>query len=89
MKYVVLLTGLGVAVYAIGNGSGYGHLGVGWTLANHYVAGGILCMMFCFSVGIWMSRVFKPRPVRGGFWICSLSLIVLVTLPHWGTADTP
>lgn len=89
LKYVVLLTGLGVAVYAIGNGSGYGHLGVGWTLANHYVAGGILCMMFCFSVGIWMSRVFKPRPVRGGFWICSLSLIVLVALPHWGTSDTP
>ena len=81
---VVGVTGIGVAWYAIGNGSGYGHLGVGWTMADHYLEAGLLGMTFCFSTGLLMARVFKPRQVRGAFWICSLATVALLAVPHLG-----
>lgn len=87
LTVVVVLTGLGVGGYAIGNGSGYGHLGVGWTMADHYLGAGILGMLFCFSAGLLMARVFKPVRIRGAFWLCSLGVIVLVAMPRVGDAD--
>lgn len=81
---VVCLTGTGVAWYAIGNGSGYGHLGIGWTMADHYLEAGLLSMTFCFSTGLLMARVFKPLPVRGAFWMCSMGTVILLALPHLG-----
>lgn len=81
---VVGVTGIGVTWYAIGNGSGYGHLGVGWTMADHYLEAGLLGMTFCFSTGLLMARVFKPRQVRGTFWICSLATVALLAVPHLG-----
>lgn len=88
LAVVVGLTGVGVAWYAIGNGSGYGHLGVGWTMADHYLAAGILSMTCCFSTGLLMARMFKPARIRGAFWLCSLSVIGLVAMPRLGNADT-
>lgn len=84
LKVWTVILGLGLAWYAIGNGSGYGHLGVGWTMANHYLWGGLLCMMFCFSVGLLISRVFKPIDIKGAFWWCSLGIIIIVAVPHIG-----
>lgn len=89
LTILVGVTGVGVAWYAIGNGSGYGHLGVGWTMGNHYLSAGFLCMMFCFSIGLLMSRVFKPVRIRGAFWLCSLGIIVLVAMPHLGGEEAP
>ncbi len=83
----IALTGAGVAWYAIGNGSGYGHLGVGWTMGDHYLAAGLLCMAFCFSIGLFMARTFKPVAIRGAFWLCSLGIIILVSVPHVGTVE--
>lgn len=85
---VVGLTGIGVACYAVGNGSGYGHLGVGWTMDNHYLAAGLLGMTFCFSTGLLMARLFRPVHVRGTFWLCSLGIIALVGMPRIGDAET-
>lgn len=86
---LVAITGIGVAWYAIGNGSGYGHLGVGWTMSNYYLSAGFLCMMFCFSAGLLISRIFKPVHIRGAFWICSLGIVVLVAMPHLGGTGFP
>ncbi len=88
LSVLVALTGIGVACYAIGNGSGYGHVGVGWTMANHYLEAGFLCMMFCFSAGLLMSRVFKPVRIPGAFWLCSLGVVALLVVPHLGGNDT-
>lgn len=88
LSVVVGLSGIGVAWYAIGNGSGYGHLGTGWTLADHYLEAGILSMTFCFSTGLLMARTFKPLRLRGAFWLCSLGVAMLVAMPRIGGADT-
>lgn len=85
----VALTGFGVAFYAIGNGSGYGHLGVGWTMADGYLWAGLLCMSFCFSIGMLMSRLFRPLKIRGAFWLCSAVLAFLLAMPHLGGEEMP
>lgn len=87
LSVVVGATGIAVAWYAIGNGSGYGHIGVGWTMANHYLGAGILCMTFCFSTGLLISRIFKPLRVKGAFWLCSIGVVLLVSMPYIGNAE--
>lgn len=81
---LVALAGLGLASFAIFNFSGYGHLGVGWTLLDYNLSGGFLRVLFSFSMGLLMSRVFKPVRIRGAFWICSLGLAILFSVPHLG-----
>ena len=89
LKIWVGLTGVGLAGFAIGNGSGYGHLGVGWTMADYNLWAGLLCVSFCFSAGLLVSRVFKPIRIRGAFWICSLAVVALTAVPHLGGAESP
>ena len=80
----VALTGLGLAAFAVGNGSGYGHLGVGWSLLDWNLPGGLLRLLFAFPMGLLLSRVFRPVPVRGAFWICSLAVVALLGVPYVG-----
>ena len=87
LAVLVALAGIGLASYATGNGSGYGHLGVGWSLSGTNFPGGMLRLLFAFSAGLLMSRVFKPVHIRGAFWLCSLGVIVLLCMPHVGGAD--
>lgn len=81
----VVLTGAGLASFALFNLSGFGHLGVGWSLLDYNLPGGLLRMMFSFSVGLLMSRLFKPVHIRGAFWWCSLGITILLCVPHLGT----
>ena len=85
----VTLTGAGLAAFALGNGSGYGHLGVGWSLADHNLVGGSLRLLFAFPMGLLLSRVFRPVAVRGAFWICSLAIIGLLSVPYVGDGTAP
>ena len=41
-------------------------------------------MLFAFSAGLLMSRIFKPVKIRGAFWICSIAIAVLLSIPHIG-----
>ena len=34
-----------------------------------------------------MSRVFKPIHVKGAFWICSLAIVVLLSMPYVGDGE--
>lgn len=85
----VTLTGAGLAAFAVGNGSGYGHLGVGWSLADHNLVGGSLRLLFAFPMGLLLSRVFRPVAVRGAFWICSLAIVGLLSVPYVGDGTAP
>src|SRR5690606_25848833 len=49
--------------------------------------GGFLRLLFSFSAGVLMSRKFKPVEVKGAFWICSLAIIILLSIPHIGEAE--
>lgn len=86
---LVVSAGAGLASYAIFNLSGYGHLGVGWTLLDYNLLGGFLRVLFSFSMGLLMSRLFKPVRIRGAFWICSLGLVILFSIPHLGGMEYP
>jgi peptidoglycan/LPS O-acetylase OafA/YrhL len=86
---LVALAGVGLASFAIGNLSGFGHLGVGWTLADYNLLGGFLRLLFAFSAGLLLSRVFKPVHITGAFWKCSLVIVVLLSMPYIGNGNSP
>ena len=81
---VVIVSGICLAAFGIGNLSGYGHLGVGWSMTGYNFPGGLLRMIFSYSAGLLMSRVFRPMKVKGAFWICTLALVVLFSVPRIG-----
>ena len=84
---VVTVSGIGLASYAVFNLSGYGHLGVGWSLADNNLLGGSLRLMFAFSAGLLLSRVFKPANIKGAFLICILAIIGLLSMPYIGNEE--
>lgn len=89
LAVLVALSGVGLATFAIGNFSGYGHLGVGWSMADYNLIGGFLRLLFAFSIGLLMSRNFKPVKIKGAFWICSLAIVILLSMPYVGDGSAP
>ncbi|MBR3615259.1 MAG: acyltransferase [Bacteroidaceae bacterium] len=77
-----ILLGIAHAWFFIGNVSGYDMIGVGWTIDEVNFWGGLVRMLFPFSMGILIARTFKPRKVKGAFWICSVTLVVLFSVPY-------
>lgn len=82
LTIVVVLLGVALASFAIFKVSGYGNIGVGWTLDGVNFIGGLLRMLFPFSMGMLLSRNFKPMKLRGAFWICTLVMIALFAVPY-------
>ncbi len=82
LSVLVLLLGVGLAWFALFDVVGYGMIGVGWTLDGMNFFGGSLRMLFPFSLGMLLSRNFRPVKVRGAFWICSLVLLLLFCVPY-------
>lgn len=78
----VVLLGVALAAFAVFNVSTYGNIGVGWTLDGVNFLGGSLRMLSPFSLGMLMSRNFKPMKVKGAFWICAIALIALFSVPY-------
>lgn len=82
LTVLVGLLGIGLASFAIFDVSGYGSIGVGWTLDGVNFVGGLLRMLFPFSMGLLLSRNFNPIKIRGAFWICTVLLIALFSVPY-------
>ena len=61
--------------------SGYDMIGIGWTLDTANFFGGLLRMMFPFSLGMLMARNFKPVKIKGIFWIAWAVLFGLFSVP--------
>ena len=68
--------------FFVGDVSGYDMVGVGWTIDGVNFWGGLVRMLFPFTMGMLLARTFKPRKVKGAFGICSVLLILLFTLPY-------
>lgn len=83
---LVFIAGCGLASFAI-----FGPLGdicVGYSLTGMEFTGGSLRLLFSFSAGLLLSRVFKPAAnVKGAFWICSLGVVALLAVPRIGGAE--
>lgn len=89
LTILVVFAGLALTSFAVFNLSGYGHLGVGWSLSENNLLGGLLRLLFSFSLGLLMSRKFKPIRIKGAFWISSITIIVLLSMPYIGDGSMP
>ena len=78
---LVVLLGLLLTGFALTDPSGYGCIGVGWTLDGVNFVGGLLRMAFPYSLGLLMSRHFKPCRIKGAFLLSTLLLLVLFHVP--------
>ncbi|MGN0257928.1 MAG: acyltransferase family protein [Bacteroides sp.] len=78
---LVVLLGLLLTGFALTDPSGYGFIGVGWTLDGVNFVGGLLRMAFPYSLGLLMSRHFKPCRIKGAFLLSTLLLLVLFHVP--------
>lgn len=78
-----LTVALGVAWcwFATTDVSGYDMVGIGWTLDKANFFGGLLRMMFPFSLGMLLARNFKPVKIKGIFWIAWAVLFGLFSVP--------
>lgn len=85
LAILVGLCGAGLAAFSLLNLSGSGNIGVGWSLIDYNLLGGLLRVMFSFPMGLLLSRVFKPVKVRGAFWLCAVALAVLLAMPYVGS----
>ncbi len=85
LTWFVILLGLGLTAFTWLNGSGYGNIGVGWSMYDAGFGSGLLRMLFPFSTGILLSRHFKPVKIKGAFWICSAILLALFLVPYIGS----
>ena len=78
---MVIALGAMLGCFAIFDFSGYGSIGVGWTIDTVNVLGGALRMLFPFTAGLLLSRRLRPVRVKGAFWICSVLLAALLFVP--------
>ncbi|MGL4806221.1 MAG: acyltransferase family protein [Bacteroidales bacterium] len=84
LTVLVALAGIGLATFSFLNLSGFGNMGVGWSMGGYGYIGGFLRLLFSFSMGLLLSRKFKPVKIKGAFWICALSVIILMSIPYVG-----
>jgi len=85
LSVLVFLAGCGLASFAI-----FGPLGdlcVGYSLTGTEFTGGSLRLLFSFSAGLLLSRIFRPVNIKGAFWICSISVVALLAVPRLGGAE--
>ena len=69
--------------FAVTDQSGYSSIGVGWTVDRTNILGGSLRMLCPFTMGILMSRIFKPmKNVRGAFWTSAALLLAIFHVPY-------
>ena len=68
--------------FFVGKVSGYDMVGVGWTVDEVNFWGGLVRMLFPFTMGMLLARIFKPSKVKGAFWICSIVLVMLFAVPY-------
>jgi peptidoglycan/LPS O-acetylase OafA/YrhL len=85
LKRLVLLAGCGLAAFAV-----FGPLGdicVGYAMTGNDLTGGTLRLLFAFSAGLLLSRIFKPVKVRGAFWIGTVTVVALLAVPRIGGSE--
>ena len=72
-----------LAWFAVTAQSGYGSIGVGWTVDRTNILGGSLRMLCPFTIGLLLSRIFKPiHYARGAFWTSAALLLIIFHVPY-------
>lgn len=85
LTVLVVAAGCGLATFAIFGP--YGDICAGFQLTGTEFTGGFLRLLFSFSAGLLLSRIFKPTHIKGAFWLCSLFIIALLSVPRIGGTE--
>lgn len=81
----VLLTGAGLAAFAIAGP--LGDICVGFAMTSENIGGGLLRLFFAFPMGLLLARVFRPTKVHGAFWIGAAAVVLVAAVPRLGGYD--
>lgn len=102
LKVATVVLGVLFAGFAVLNLSGYGSVGVGWTLDTINFFGGLLRMLFPFTLGMTLHRALfanpgektchfietlRTMPVNVAFICCSVVLFALFSVPFLGADE--
>lgn len=85
LTWLVLAAAVGLGVFAIWGP--YGDICVGFSMTGDNMLGGSLRLLFAFSAGLLLSRVFKPVKVKGAFWIGGVAIVILSAIPRVGGSE--
>lgn len=85
LALLVFIAGCGLATFAIAGP--YGDICAGFSLTDIEFTAGFLRVLFSFSAGLLLSRIFKPTNIKGAFWICSIAIVALLAVPRLGGAE--
>lgn len=89
---LAVIFGVGLSAMAVSQG----YLGLGWSLSDLNIPGGLLRMLFSYTMGMLLARRFatKPKKVNTSFnanltfIVSSIVLILISSMPYMGTAET-
>ena len=87
LSWLVGVLGIAFVGFAVGNMSGCGSIGVGWTLDSVNFCGGLLRMLFPFTLGMLLQRTCRPAQLCGAFGVCALLLFAVFSVPFLGAND--
>lgn len=82
LTIVTVVLGAILVWMTAGDAMGTGMFGVGWTLEGMNFWGGLMRMLFPYTLGMLMARHFRPVKIRGAFWIASAVLTLLFMVPY-------
>ncbi len=78
LALLAAVTGSLLTYIAVGDG----YLGVGWSMVDGGLWTGLVRMLFPYTVGMLMARVFRPlKGMSGTFWICGAVIFIVGCLP--------
>ena len=85
LSFLVVMTGLLWTGFVVFDIAKYDMIGIGWTLDAVNFFGGLLRMLFPFTLGMLMSRNFNAKtqkPTINIFWIAIVVMFVLFSMPY-------
>ena len=85
LSFLVVITGLLWTGFVIFDISKYDMIGIGWTLDTVNFFGGLLRMLFPFTLGMLMSRNFNAKsqkPTAKSFYIAAIVMFILFSMPY-------
>lgn len=82
LAVVTTMLGILLAWMTVGDVAGTGMFGIGWTLDGLNFWGGLVRMVFPYTLGMLMARRFRPVKVHGAFWIATITMTLLFMVPY-------
>lgn len=85
LTVLVVLAGCGLTAFSVWGP--LGDIGAGFAMTGADMTGGSLRLLFSFSAGLLLSRVFKPVKVKGAFWIGVVAIVTVAAIPRIGGSE--